>query len=169
MKNKSRYAAGAAGAALLAAAVAYTGLWEGRRYYPYYDVGHVLTVCDGHTGSDIRKGHRYTDAECDALTRKDIIAHEKRMLACAPQLMNVPDKSYVAINDWAYNVGTGAACKSTLIHKLKADDLKGACRELSRWVYVNGRVIRGLEVRRVTGDAGRISEQQMCLDGAEGK
>ncbi|MER9947841.1 hypothetical protein [Mesorhizobium sp. M0047] len=48
---KSRYLqTGAAGLALLAAATAYTGSWEGTRYVPYYDVGLVLTVCRGHTG-----------------------------------------------------------------------------------------------------------------------
>ncbi|MBZ9873067.1 lysozyme [Mesorhizobium sp. BR1-1-9] len=163
---KSRYlAGGAAGAALLAFATAYTSHWEGRRYVAYRDVGNVLTVCDGHTGSDIIPGKRYTDAECDAILQKDLIAHEQRMLACAPVLYNVPDDTYVSINDWAFNVGTGAACKSTLIRKVKAGDLRGACMELSKWVYVKGRVIRGLTVRRVQGDAVNLSERALCLRG----
>ena len=142
---KSRYlAGGAAGAALLAAATAYTSHWEGRRYVAYRDVGGVLTVCDGHTGPDIIKGKRYTDAECDALTQKDILAHEGRMLSCAPDLADpklVPDDTYVAINDWAFNVGTGAACKSTLIRKVKAGDVRGAWHQrlllhsLDHWLH----------------------------------
>jgi lysozyme len=166
---KSRYlAGGAAGAALLAAATAYTSHWEGRRYVAYRDVGGVLTVCDGHTGSDIVAGKRYTTAECDAMLQKDLIAHEGRMLTCAPQLgdpFTVPDDTYVAINDWAFNVGTGAACKSTLIRKVKAGDLRGACMELSKWVYVNSRVIGGLAVRRIKGDAVNLSERALCLRG----
>ena len=166
---RSRYlAGGAAGAALLAAATAYTSHWEGRRYVPYRDVGGVLTVCDGHTGSDIIPGKRYTDAECDALTKKDILAHEGRMLSCAPEMADpklVPDDTYVAINDWAYNVGSGAACKSSLIRKVKAGDVRGACMELSKWVYVKGRVIKGLMVRRVKGDAVNLSERALCLRG----
>lgn len=45
---------------------------EGRKYEAYRDVVGVLTVCDGHTGSDIIINKRYTDKECDALTRKDL-------------------------------------------------------------------------------------------------
>lgn len=162
---KSRYLAGGAGAALLAFATAYTSHWEGRRYTPYFDVGHVLTVCDGHTGSDIIKDKRYSDAECDALLQKDMIAHEGRMLSCAPELLDTSDDTYVAINDWAFNVGTGAACKSTLIRKVKAGDVRGACMELSKWVFVKGKVIKGLAVRRIKGDAKWLSERALCLRG----
>lgn len=165
---KSRYlAGGAAGVALLAAATAYTSHWEGRRHNPYRDVGGVLTVCDGHTGPDIIAGKYYTNADCDAILKKDLVAHEGRMLACAPELLNVPGETYIAINDWAFNVGTGAACKSGLIRKLKAGDYRGACQELSRWVYVNGDVIRGLTIRRIKGDAGQISERALCLKGLD--
>lgn len=164
--SKSRYLqGGAAGLALLGAATAYTGSWEGTKYVPYYDVGHVLTVCRGHTGSDIIKDKRYSPAECDAITAKDIVAHEQRLLACAPELWAVPGPTYVAINDWAFNVGTGSACKSTLIRKVKAGDLRGACLELSKWVYVDGEVVAGLFNRRVKGTPGRESERAMCLRG----
>ncbi|MER9652484.1 lysozyme [Mesorhizobium sp. M0152] len=164
---KSRYLqSGAAGLALLAAATAYTGSWEGTKYKPYYDVGHVLTVCRGHTGPDIIPNKTYTPAECDAITAKDIVEHEKRMVACAPELLAVPGPTYVAINDWAFNVGTGAACQSTLIKKhLRKGDIKGACLQLSRWVYVKGEVVAGLFNRRVKGTPGRESEQAMCLRG----
>ncbi|MEI9428671.1 lysozyme [Mesorhizobium sp. Cs1299R1N3] len=168
---KSRYLqSGAAGLALLAAATAYTGSWEGEKFRPYYDVGHVLTVCRGHTGPDIIKDKLYTPAECDAITAKDIIAHEQRLLACAPELWTVPGATYNALNDWAFNVGTGAACKSTLIKKVKAGNLRDACLQLSKWVFVNDEVIKGLMNRRVTGTPGRESEQAMCLRGLrEGK
>lgn len=49
---------------------------------------------------------------------------------------------------WAYNVGTGAACKSTLVRKLKAGDYAGACAELLRWDKQAGIRLRGLTVRR---------------------
>ncbi len=53
-----------------------------------------------------------------------------------------------AINQWAFNVGTGAACKSTLVKKLKAKDYSGACAELLRWDRFNGRPLKGLTIRR---------------------
>ena len=166
-KIKSRYmAGGAAGLALLTAAGAYVSSWEGRRYVPYYDVGNVLTVCDGHTGPDIIKGKRYSDAECDAILHKDLIKHEAGLLACAPEMLKVPDETYIAINSWAFNIGTGAACNSTLIKKhIRAGDIRGACNQLSRWVYVKGEVVRGLQNRRVNGSPERMSERALCLAG----
>ncbi|MEZ2220779.1 lysozyme [Rhizobium sp. RCC_161_2] len=166
MANKSRYLAGAAGAVLLAAATAYTGSWEGNSYTAYLDSGGVPTICKGHTGPEVHLGMKATPAECDAMLRADILAHERRMLACAPELQTVSDKTYIAINDWAFNVGTGAACESTLIKvKLRKGDIRGACEQLSRWVFVKGEVIKGLTNRRVTGTPGRVSERALCLAG----
>jgi len=168
MRARSRYLSGATGVVLLATAAAYTGSWEGERLVAYRDSGGVPTICNGHTGPDVYMGLRLTHAQCEEIFKQDLIAHETRLLACAPELADpkrVPDDSYVAINDWAFNVGTGAACKSTLIRKVKAGDLRGACNELSRWVYVNGNAIAGLVNRRVKGTPGRISERALCLRG----
>lgn len=162
---RSRFLAGAAGATLLASATAFYSSWEGREYVAYLDSGGVWTICNGHTGPEVKKGMRATDAECDAMLRKDILAHERRMLACVPELRNAPDDTYIAINSWAFNAGTGAACRSKLVRKIKAGDLRGACGELSRWVYVKRKVVRGLVNRRVKGSPGRISEQALCLRG----
>lgn len=49
---------------------------------------------------------------------------------------------------WAYNVGTGAACRSTLVRRLQAGDYAGACAELLRWNKQAGQVLRGLTLRR---------------------
>lgn len=165
MKISSRYLAGGAGALLLAAQIAYTSGWEGRVRVPYRDVGGVLTVCDGHTGPDIIPGKTYSDAECDALHRKDQLRIEASLLKCAPELARVPDEIYIAVNDWAFNVGADAACRSTLIRKLRAGDLKGACEQFSRWVFVNGEVVRGLQNRRVNGLPGLISNRSLCRKG----
>jgi lysozyme len=168
MRVKSRYLAGGAGAALLAAQLAYTTPWEGRVYVPYFDVGGVATVCDGHTGPDIIKNKRYTDAECDALHVKDQLRIEAGLLSCAPEMADpakVPDDVYIAVNDWAFNVGAGAACKSTLIKMIRAGNLRGACNQFSRWVYVNGKYIQGLANRRINGMRGHLSERALCLRG----
>ena len=84
-KIKSRYL-GAAGAALLVFAIGYTSSWEGRRYVAYQDVGGVWTICDGII-KGVKKGDKATDAQCDAMLLEDILAHERRMLACAPELL----------------------------------------------------------------------------------
>ena len=61
-----------------------------------------------------------------------------------------------AIVAWAYNVGTGAACRSTLVKKLQARDYGGACKELLRWDRFNGKPLRGLTIRRQ-------QEYQKCM------
>lgn len=51
---------------------------------------------------------------------------------------------------WTYNVGSGAACSSTLVRKLKQTppDYAGACRELLKWDKFQGRALPGLTKRR---------------------
>ncbi|EJH6188407.1 lysozyme [Salmonella enterica] len=149
--------AGGAGAVAIAAAMlgGHDGL-EGRRYIPYRDVAGVLTVCDGHTGKDIIPGKRYTDSECDALLDKDL----KRVKAQVDPLIKVsiPESERAAFYSFAYNVGTGAFARSTLLKKLNAGDHAGACNELKRWTYAGGRQWKGLMTRREI-------EREVCLWG----
>ena len=63
-----------------------------------------------------------------------------------------------AIVSWAYNVGTGAACQSTLVRKLKAQDYAGACAELLRWNKFKGQPLPGLTKRRQ-------DEHRLCMGG----
>ena len=163
--KRSRYlGSGAAGAALLAAALAYTGSWEGDKLRSYRDVGGVWTACMGVT-EGIGPNMTFTVAQCADLNRQKLVEHEQRLLACAPEMWGAPAKTYVAINDWAYNVGTGAACRSTLIKYARKGQWRQACEQLSRWVYVKGAVIRGLVNRRINDAGGRISERTLCLEG----
>lgn len=119
---------------------------EGREYYAYKDVVGVGTVCDGHTGSDIIWGKRYSDRECDALTRKDMA----RIAAQVDPHIKVPttETQRASIYSFAYNVGATATINSTLLKKLNAKDYAGACAELKRWVCAGGKKWKGLMNRR---------------------
>lgn len=119
---------------------------EGRRYYPYQDVVGVWTVCDGHTGNDIRRGHRYTDRECDALLQSDL---RKVASAIDPLIkVSIPEPTRAALYSFTYNVGAGAFASSTLLKKLNSGDVPGACKELQRWTYAGGKQWKGLINRR---------------------
>ena len=61
-----------------------------------------------------------------------------------------------AIVSWAFNVGSSAACSSTLVRKLKAYDYEGACAELLRWNKFQGRTLPGLVKRRE-------AEYKLCM------
>ncbi|EOZ8928427.1 lysozyme [Enterobacter cloacae] len=119
---------------------------EGRRYYAYQDVVGVWTVCDGHTGADIRRGHRYTDKECDNLLKADLRKVEN---AIDPLIkVRIPEPTRAALYSFTYNVGSGAFASSTLLKKLNSGDVPGACQELQRWTYAGGKQWKGLITRR---------------------
>jgi lysozyme len=155
MMSKTRIVIGAASAALVAAAALVMPL-EGRRHTPYLDTGGILTVCDGHTGPDIDPGRTYTDPECDALLRQDLAVAEKAVDRAIRTPL--PIKTKAAIISFTYNVGGENLRKSTLARLANAGDLQGACRQMSRWVYVKGLHVKGLANRRK-------SERALCLEG----
>lgn len=129
---------------------------EGREYKPYKDIVGVATVCDGITGPDVIPGKVYTDAECNALTIKHVEAHGERLLGCIK--VRITQGYYEALNSWAYNVGVGAACGSTLMRLLNQGQYRAACDQLLRWNKAGGREVRGLTLRRQ-------AEREQCLNG----
>ncbi|GAB5431301.1 MAG: hypothetical protein EpisKO_06710 [Epibacterium sp.] len=143
----------AGGGIALASAIGFIGQWEGLRTEAYRDIVGVWTVCYGET-KGVRPGDSYSKAECDAKLAREIIAYEVALDRCLTA--DVPTGMKVALVSWTYNVGPGAACRSTLVRKANAGDLTGACNELPRWNRAGGRVIRGLTNRR-------MSERAMCL------
>lgn len=146
LRNKIAASIGGGAIAIATVMLSGQGGLEGREYVAYRDIVGVLTVCDGHTGQDIIPGKRYSDKECDALTRKDL----SRIAAQVdPHIkVAVTETQRAAIYSWAYNVGTTAAINSTLLKKINARDYAGACAELKRWVYAGGQKWKGLINRR---------------------
>lgn len=145
-KVKALLAGGASAMVIAAAMLGGNGGLEGRRHEPYRDVAGVLTVCDGHTGKDIVPGKHYTDAECDALLNKDLALVAARIDPLIKA--SIPNSERAALYSFAYNVGTGAFARSTLLKKLDTGDLAGACNELKRWTYAGGKQWKGLVTRR---------------------
>ncbi|CAB3635776.1 Lysozyme [Hamiltonella phage APSE-8] len=127
---------------------------EGIRHKPYKDGGDVLTVCYGHTGNEVIPAKHYTDEECLALLEKDL----KAAMAVVETQVTVPltEMQKASLASFVYNVGSGAFARSTLLHKLNAGDRQGACDELRRWKYDEGKVSKGLINRRVV-------ESELCL------
>jgi len=61
-----------------------------------------------------------------------------------------------AVISWSFNIGSRAACGSTLVKKLQSFDYAGACQELLRWDRFNGAPLAGLTKRRQ-------AEYQQCM------
>lgn len=147
---------------LIAGSIALTALatgtishFEGRSLRAYQDIVNVWTICDGET-KGVRPGQVATAAECDAMLATNLRQYEAGLDRCLTGY--VPGETKVALLSWAYNVGIGAACGSTLVRLANAGDLHGACDQLLRWDRAGGRQVRGLTIRRE-------AERKMCLEG----
>lgn len=141
-----------AGASLLA----FVGNFEGSQQVAYADrlAYGVPTVCNGHTGPDVKVGEKWTVERCNAILVKDVEAHGERLLACVTVAIN--QHEYNAYTSWAFNIGTGAACQSTAIKLLNQGKRRAACDQLLRWDRAGGRQVRGLTNRRT-------AERDLCL------
>lgn len=128
--------------------------FEGLRTHVYQDSGGVDTACYGET--HITK-QSYTKDECDELLKARLAQVASDLEPCIK--VDMPDTRRKALLSFAYNVGTGAACRSTAIRKLNAGDVRGGCDALLMWTKVDGVELKGL-VRR------RKWERDQCLLGS---
>ncbi|MEY8120604.1 lysozyme [Falsihalocynthiibacter sp. BN13B15] len=146
----------AASAVALASAVGFVGGWEGKENQAYWDnIGKVWTVCHGETRG-VGQGDYYSDAQCAEMLAEGLLEFERQLDRCLASPVEIPVNTKIAMTAWSWNVGVGAACRSTLMRKMNAGDLLGACHELPRWNKAGGKVIRGLSNRRGT-------ERKLCL------
>ena len=146
-------------AALSLSAAALVGIagWERYRadaYLPTPD--DVPTIGWGSTAG-VQIGQRTTPDRALVQLLADAHQHERELRACIGDVA-LHQHEWDAYVSWAFNVGTGAACRSTLVRKLKASppDYAGACAELLRWNKQAGRVLPGLTKRRQ-------AEHQLCM------
>lgn len=143
-----------AGLSLSAAALVAIANFEGFRDRAYDDGVGVQTIGYGTTGG-VRPGDRITPERALVRLLDDADKIQRDLRAC---IGDVPlyQHEWDAIVSWSYNVGTGAACKSSLVRKLKAGDYPGACAELLKWDKAGGKRLAGLTKRRQ-------AEYRLCM------
>lgn len=154
----AKVVAGIFAAAATTAAVTLIPEHEGLRYKAYPDPAtraEPWTICYGHTRG-VKRGDVATPEQCVRWAAEDARAHGLDIAKCVH--VKVPHQSAVAFVSFAYNVGSTNFCRSGLVRKLNAGDLRGACDELPKWIYGAGKVMPGL-VRR------RADERALCLSG----
>lgn len=127
--------------------------WEGKSNKAYLDLVMVPTICYG-TTYNVRLGDVKTDDECTRL----MVAEIHRIDAIIERKVKVKLKNHerAALISWIYNVGEGNFYTSTLLKKLNAGDVTGACNQLPKWVYADGKKLKGLVNRRA-------DERALCL------
>lgn len=119
--------------------------WTGKETTAYADAVGVPTICVGHTRG-VFLGQTRTLAECEQLLVEDTSYAGRAVARCTQ--VDLTQEQYDAVVSFAFNVGGGAFCSSTLARKLNAGDCWGAAREFNRWIYAGGRRLRGLVKRR---------------------
>lgn len=126
--------------------------FEGLRTVAYRDPVGVPTLCFGET-KGVQMGDRATPEECRQMLGDRLHEFNAGISQCV--VVPISDSRRAALVSFAYNVGIGAACKSTLVRKINTGDPE-ACDELRRWTYAKGIQLPGL-VRR------REEERRLCL------
>ena len=159
MKLNPKIAKALAGLGLSAAAVmagsGTVSYFEGKENRAYIDPVGIMTICYGET-KGVKPGDYKTDDECLESLTKELVEHEKGML----RVVKVPlsTKEQAAYLSFTYNLGVRSFTNSTLLKKLNSGDRVGACNELLRWDFANGKRLAGLTKRRQ-------EENKLCLEG----
>lgn len=124
---------------------------------PYLDIVGIATDCYGNTHG-VRMDRMRTAAECEAMISAEVREIAQGLSRCIR--VELAPHEAAAVLSWAYNVGTGAACSSTLVRQINAGHPPTTwCAQLDRWVYAGGQFVQGLANRRK-------AERAMCEGGA---
>ena len=117
---------------------------EGLRLDAYRCPAKNPTIGYGSTGPHVRMGMTITEAEADALLRKDLERFERGVAAMGGEM--TPGQ-FSALVSFAFNVGLVAVRGSTLLRKHLAGDYASAAAEFARWNKAAGKVLTGLSTR----------------------
>lgn len=165
MSKRARNAIIGATGAVVLAVTALIQPWEGKENRAYRDIVGVWTICYGET-QGVKPGMVRTDAECEAMVLERVERDYYRPLTkCIKGYTAAPVSLQASLLSAAYNVGVRAICTSTAAKLAAASRFEEACRAITRFNRAGGKVVRGLKLRREYGDASRIGELELCLEG----
>jgi lysozyme len=136
---------------------------EGVRQKPYrcpaklwtVGVGHVLYPEQGKLPIDQRDAFNikiedfriFSMEEVDAILRADLERFERGV----ERYITVPltQGMFDALVSFSFNVGLGTLQRSTLRQKLNRGDKEGAAEELLKYCMAGGKILKGLQNRRI--------------------
>ena len=120
--------------------------FEGLRLKAYLCPGGVWTIGYGHTAS-VKPGMVISEAQAEEYLKADLIAFERYLNGLG---LALNQNQFDALVSFIYNVGTGNFSSSTLLRKVRANPQDNSIMdEFLRWVYSKGRVLPGLQRRRL--------------------
>ena len=119
---------------------------EGLRQKAYKCPGGVWTIGYGHTAG-VKPGMLISKAQAEEYLKADLIAFERYLNGLG---LALNQNQFDALVSFIYNVGTGNFSNSTLLRKVRANPQENSIMdEFLRWVYSKGRVLPGLQRRRL--------------------
>jgi lysozyme len=118
-----------------------------RHLKAYRDIVGIWTACDG--VAYVPAGSSFTPEQCDQMLEQQLVKHAAGVLKCSPLLKGQGrDYQREAAISFAYNVGVGAYCSSTVDRRFDAARWVDGCAALLLWNKAGGRVVKGLDRRR---------------------
>jgi lysozyme len=136
---------------------------EGLRLNPYrcparlwtIGVGHVLYPEQGKLKIDDRDGfplrpeddRKFTMDEVDAILAADLQRFERGVEKFVSVALTQGE--FDALVSFSFNVGLGTLQRSTLRAKLNRNDKDGAADELLKYCLAGGKILKGLQNRRI--------------------
>lgn len=112
--------------------------------------GEPWTIGYGHTSAagppKVFRGLRFTKSEADYTLQRDLVKFE----AAVERLVKVPlaQNQFDALVSFAFNCGTGALEKSTLLKRVNEKRFDAVPAEFMKWTKANGKEMKGLVRRR---------------------
>ena len=126
---------------------------EGVRNRPYRCPANLYTVGVGHLIWDGKSLHEswnrtFSQEEIDGLLKSDLKRFE---LGVHKMLPNVPLRQYEfdALVSFCFNLGLGCFQRSTIRQALLRGDKKAAMESLVKYCRAGGKILKGLQTRRL--------------------
>ena len=136
---------------------------EGVRQNPYkcsaklwtVGVGHVMFPEQGKLKIDQRDAftppqeamRKYSMEEVDEILRLDLARFEKGVATYCP--VPLTQGQFDSLVSFSFNVGLGTLQRSTMRQKVLRGDMAGAAEELLKYCMAGGKVLKGLQNRRI--------------------
>lgn len=136
---------------------------EGVRQKPYrcparlwtVGVGHVLYPEQGKLKLEDRDSvslriedfRTFSMDEVNAILRNDLARFERGVAQYCPVALT--QGQFDALVSFSFNVGLGTLQRSTLRQKVLRGDMEGAAEELMKYCMAGGKILRGLQNRRI--------------------
>lgn len=120
--------------------------FEGLRLKAYLCPAGIWTIGYGHT-SGVSPNSFITIQEADEYLHRDVASVEMQLNKLN---LSLSQCQWDAIVSFVFNVGIGNFKASTLLAKIRINpDDNSIMDEFLRWVHANGKVMRGLQKRRL--------------------